>query len=49
MFTGIITDQGTVRDISGQGALRKVKIRFTTTGERSFIADKVKLEIVRNG
>jgi DNA helicase-2/ATP-dependent DNA helicase PcrA len=33
--------------VSGHGAMRKVKIRFTTAGERSFIADKVKLEVVR--
>jgi DNA helicase-2/ATP-dependent DNA helicase PcrA len=39
--------QGRIVEVSGNGVLRKVKIRFTTAGERSFIADKVKLEIVR--
>ncbi len=39
--------QGRIVEVSGHGALRKVKIRFTTAGERSFIADKVQLEIVR--
>jgi DNA helicase-2/ATP-dependent DNA helicase PcrA len=38
---------GRVTEVSGQGALRKVKIRFAGEGERTFIADKVKLEIVR--
>jgi DNA helicase-2/ATP-dependent DNA helicase PcrA len=38
---------GRIVDVSGQGALRRVKIRFSTAGERSFIADKVTLEIVR--
>jgi DNA helicase-2/ATP-dependent DNA helicase PcrA len=37
---------GRIIEVSGHGALRKVKIRFRTAGERSFIADKVKLEIV---
>jgi DNA helicase-2/ATP-dependent DNA helicase PcrA len=41
--------QGRVVEVSGYGALRKVKIRFTTAGERSFIADKVKLEVVGKG
>jgi DNA helicase-2/ATP-dependent DNA helicase PcrA len=39
--------QGRVVEVSGHGAMRKVKIRFTTAGERSFIADKVKLEVVK--
>jgi DNA helicase-2/ATP-dependent DNA helicase PcrA len=38
---------GRITQVSGHGALRKIKIRFQTAGERSFIADKVKLEIVR--
>jgi DNA helicase II / ATP-dependent DNA helicase PcrA len=38
---------GRVTEVSGHGALRKVKIRFASQGERTFIADKVKLEIVR--
>jgi DNA helicase-2/ATP-dependent DNA helicase PcrA len=39
--------QGRIIEVSGHGALRRVKIRFTTAGERSFIADKVKLEVLR--
>ncbi len=38
---------GRVVDVSGQGVLKRVKIRFSTAGERTFIADKVKLEIIR--
>jgi DNA helicase-2/ATP-dependent DNA helicase PcrA len=38
---------GRVTEVSGYGAMRKVKIRFQTAGERSFIADKVQLEVVR--
>jgi DNA helicase-2/ATP-dependent DNA helicase PcrA len=38
---------GQIVEVSGYGALRKVKIRFQTAGERSFIADKVTLEIVK--
>lgn len=38
---------GRIVDVSGQGALRRVKIRFSAGGERTFIADKVTLEIVR--
>ena len=41
--------EGRVIEVSGQGVLRKVKIRFRTAGERSFIAEKVKLEIVTKG
>ena len=41
--------QGRVTEVSGQGALRKVKIRFASAGERTFIADKVTLEILRKG
>ncbi|HJT79419.1 MAG TPA: UvrD-helicase domain-containing protein [Gemmataceae bacterium] len=40
---------GRITEVSGYGALRKLKIRFTTQGERTFIADKAKLEIVRRG
>ena len=39
---------GRIVEISGHGAMRKLKIRFRTAGERSFIADKVTLEIVRS-
>jgi DNA helicase-2/ATP-dependent DNA helicase PcrA len=38
--------KGRIVEVSGQGALRRVKIRFFTAGERTFIADKVNLEIV---
>ncbi len=38
---------GRIVEMSGQGALRRVKIRFASAGERTFIAGKVKLEIVR--
>jgi DNA helicase II / ATP-dependent DNA helicase PcrA len=38
---------GRIVEVSGYGSMRKVKIRFRTAGERSFIADKVTLEIVR--
>jgi DNA helicase-2/ATP-dependent DNA helicase PcrA len=41
--------QGRVVEVSGHGALRKVKIRFGAAGERTFIADKVTLEILRKG
>jgi DNA helicase-2/ATP-dependent DNA helicase PcrA len=37
---------GTVTDVSGYGALRKIKIRFAVGGEKTFIADKVKLKVV---
>ena len=40
------TGIGTVTDVSGYGALRKVKIRFAAAGEKTFIADKVKLKVV---
>ncbi|MBA4189540.1 MAG: ATP-dependent DNA helicase [Planctomycetaceae bacterium] len=37
---------GTVTDVSGFGALRRVKIRFPGHGEKTFVADKVKLKVV---
>jgi DNA helicase-2/ATP-dependent DNA helicase PcrA len=37
---------GRVTDVSGYGVLRKVKVRFSTAGERTFLADKAKLDIV---
>jgi DNA helicase-2/ATP-dependent DNA helicase PcrA len=37
---------GKITDISGQGALRKLKVRFSS-GERTFIADKAKLALVQ--
>jgi DNA helicase-2/ATP-dependent DNA helicase PcrA len=37
---------GTITDVSGFGALRRVKIRFPGHGEKTFVADKVKLKVV---
>ena len=37
---------GRIVEVSGHGAMRKVKIRFSV-GERTFIADKVTLQIVK--
>jgi DNA helicase-2/ATP-dependent DNA helicase PcrA len=37
---------GRVTDVSGYGALRKIKIRFSSAGEKTFILDKVKLTVV---
>jgi DNA helicase-2/ATP-dependent DNA helicase PcrA len=39
--------QGRVTEVSGSGALRKVKVRFPAHGEKTFIADKAKLSVVR--
>jgi DNA helicase II / ATP-dependent DNA helicase PcrA len=39
---------GRINDISGQGVLRKLKIRFSA-GERTFLASKAKLAIVQKG
>jgi DNA helicase-2/ATP-dependent DNA helicase PcrA len=39
---------GRITDVSGQGVLRKLKIRFAT-GERKFLAAKAKLAIVQKG
>ena len=36
---------GRITDVSGQGVLRKLRIRFAT-GERKFLAAKAKLAIV---
>jgi DNA helicase-2/ATP-dependent DNA helicase PcrA len=38
--------KGRIIDMSGTGALRKLRIRFATAGEKSFIADKVKLKVL---
>src|SRR5207302_10575056 len=38
--------QGRVTEVSGYGALRKVKVRFASAGERTFLAEKAKLTIV---
>jgi hypothetical protein len=40
---------GRIIEVSGYGALREAKIRFRAAGERSLIADKVTLEVVRKG
>ncbi len=40
---------GKITDISGLGSLRKMKIRFAAAGEKTFVADKVKLRIVKRG
>lgn len=37
---------GKVTEVSGYGALRKVRVRFAAHGERAFIADKAKLAVV---
>src|SRR5206468_1135375 len=37
---------GQVTDVNGFGALRRVKIRFPGHGEKTFVADKVKLKVV---
>jgi DNA helicase-2/ATP-dependent DNA helicase PcrA len=37
---------GEVKDVTGFGALRRVKIRFPAHGERVFVVDKVKLKVV---
>ncbi len=49
---GMIVDhetygRGRVTEVSGQGVLRKIKIRFSS-GERAFIAAKAKLTVVTN-
>jgi DNA helicase II / ATP-dependent DNA helicase PcrA len=38
---------GQVTDVSGFGALRRVKIRFAASGEKTFVADKVKLKVIQ--
>jgi DNA helicase-2/ATP-dependent DNA helicase PcrA len=38
---------GRITEVSGYGAMRKLKIRFKSAGERTFLADKAKLAIVR--
>ncbi len=40
---------GQVTDVSGFGALRRVKVRFPAAGEKTFVADKVKLRVVKRG
>jgi DNA helicase-2/ATP-dependent DNA helicase PcrA len=38
---------GRVTEVSGFGALRKVKVRFPAAGERSFLMDRAKLTVVQ--
>ncbi len=38
---------GRVTEVTGYGAARKVKVRFSRAGERTFLAEKAKLDIVR--
>jgi DNA helicase-2/ATP-dependent DNA helicase PcrA len=38
---------GRVTEVSGHGTQRRVKVRFATAGERTFIAEKAALEVVR--
>ena len=37
---------GQITSVGGFGALRKLKIRFATQGEKTFVAEKVKLKVV---
>jgi DNA helicase-2/ATP-dependent DNA helicase PcrA len=37
---------GRVTEVGGYGALRKVKVRFPSAGERTFLAQKARLTIV---
>jgi DNA helicase-2/ATP-dependent DNA helicase PcrA len=37
---------GHIVDVNGFGALRRIKIRFAASGEKTFVAEKVKLRIV---
>jgi DNA helicase-2/ATP-dependent DNA helicase PcrA len=39
--------RGKITSVSGVGALRKVKIRFGAAGERTFLAQKAKLTIIK--
>jgi DNA helicase-2/ATP-dependent DNA helicase PcrA len=39
---------GRITEVSGYGAMRKVKIRFARAGERTFLVNKAKLTIVRD-
>ena len=38
---------GTVGEVTGYGAMKRVKIRFPSSGEKVFVASKVKLRIVK--
>ncbi len=37
---------GKVTEVSGVGVLKRVKIRFASAGEKTFVADKVKVRII---
>lgn len=37
---------GRVTEVSGHGAFRKIRIRFSTAGEKVFVAEKAKLTVV---
>jgi DNA helicase-2/ATP-dependent DNA helicase PcrA len=50
--TGMLVRHGTygmgrIVEVSGYGVMRKIRIRFHTKGEKTFILDKVTLEVVR--
>jgi DNA helicase-2/ATP-dependent DNA helicase PcrA len=38
---------GRVLELSGYGAMRRIKVRFKTAGERTFVLNKVTLEVIR--
>ncbi len=38
---------GQITNISGFGALRRMKVRFATAGEKTFVADKVTMKVVK--
>jgi DNA helicase-2/ATP-dependent DNA helicase PcrA len=41
--------RGRIIDVSGYGAMRRLKVRFATAGDRTFVADRAKLTVVRGG
>jgi len=41
-----IYGQGRITQVSGYGVMRKIKIRFSSHGEKTFVAEKAKLAIV---
>lgn len=40
--------RGQITDLSGHGALRRIKIRFAKAGEKTFVVDKVKLTVIHD-
>jgi DNA helicase-2/ATP-dependent DNA helicase PcrA len=38
--------RGQILDLSGHGALRRIKIRFDRAGEKTFVVEKVKLTVI---